>query len=92
MNSALSGQCYVVSELLYHALGGKLAGWAPMQMEHEGISHWFLRHEDGTVLDATVGQFNTQPDYTKARGRGFLTSGLSARSQAIARRAMLTCT
>lgn len=84
--NALTDKCYVVSELLYHALGGKEAGWKPMQMQHEGASHWFLRHADGTILDATVTQFETVPDYTVARGKGFLTKSASARTRALAER------
>ena len=76
------GNCYVASEALYHLLGGKAAGWTPMQMQvpadppQEGIydSHWFLRHSSGQIVDPTASQFlNTTLDYSAARGRGFLT-------------------
>ncbi len=74
------GNCYVASEALYHLLGGKAAGWTPMQMqvpansEQMGDSHWFLRHSSGQIVDPTASQFlNTTLDYSTARGRGFLT-------------------
>jgi len=76
------GNCYVTCEALYHLLGGKEAGWKPMNIQHEGASHWFLRHDLGykketgmphIVIDPTMFQFKTKPDYSKARGRGFLT-------------------
>lgn len=67
------GNCYAASEALYHLLGGKRAGWTPMQMTHEGVSHWFLKHRTGLIIDPTRNQFSTQPGYIAARGRGFLT-------------------
>ena len=77
----MRGNCYVTSEAAYHLLGGKTSGWKPMQMQHEGESHWFLKHkETGLVLDLTAKQFKTLPDYSKARGRGFLTKFPSARA------------
>jgi hypothetical protein len=56
-----------------------------MTMRHEGDTHWFLRHDNGTILDATVSQFRTAPDYTKARGCGFLTKQPSRRAAALLR-------
>ncbi len=52
-----------------------------MSMRHEGDTHWFLKHETGLILDPTVSQFKTKPDYTKAVGRGFLTKEPSARAR-----------
>ena len=77
------GNCYVTSEAAYHLLGGKAAGWTPMRMRHEGDTHWFLRHRSGFVLDLTLPQFNHLPDYSKARGAGFLTREPSARARAM---------
>lgn len=68
---------------MYHLLGGKAAGWTPMQMQHEGESHWFLRHVSGTILDLTAAQFETPPVYALARGRGFLTKEPSAAAQVL---------
>lgn len=77
----MRGNCYVTSEALYHLLGGAAAGWKPMTLRHEGDTHWFLRHASGLVLDATASQFKRPPDYSKARGRGFLTRKPSRRAQ-----------
>lgn len=76
------GNCYVTCEALYHLLGGKESGWKAMVMHHEGDTHWFLQHKDTElILDPTVKQFTTQPDYSKARGTGFLTKKPSKRAQ-----------
>jgi hypothetical protein len=79
------GNCYVTSEALFHLLGGRAAGWTPMQVHHEGDSHWFLRHDSGLILDATVSQFKTPVPYVQARGRGFLTRRPSRRAQQMMR-------
>lgn len=69
------GNCYHCSEALYHILGGKKAGWKPMYMNTRATGHhWFLLHKSGMILDATKRQFGkVKPDYSKARGCGFLT-------------------
>jgi hypothetical protein len=77
----MRGNCYVTSEALFHLIGGKKAGWKPMRMAHENDTHWFLKHESGIILDATVLQFKTVPDYSKARGGGFLTKQPSKRAK-----------
>ena len=77
----LGGNCYATSEALYHLLGGKDAGWTPMQMKHEKVSHWFLRHSSGLVLDVTAQQFDTPPDHSTARGREFMTKEPSERAR-----------
>lgn len=77
------GNCYVTSEALFHLLGGRAAGWTPQTLRHEGDVHWFLRHSDGRILDVTASQFSTLPDYSKARGRGFLTAQPSKRASAM---------
>lgn len=76
----MRGNCYVTSEALYHLLGGKAAGWKPMTCKHEGDTHWFLKNTSGLILDPTVSQFQSKPDYMKARGRGFLTKKPSLRA------------
>jgi hypothetical protein len=75
------GNCYVVSEAAYHVLGGKNAGWTPMRMRVENDTHWFLKHSSGVILDLSQRQFTQPPDYSKARGSGFLTKGPSKRAQ-----------
>lgn len=77
------GNCYVTSEALYHLVGGRAAGWKPMNVRHEGDSHWFLQHAGGTILDATAAQFKTPPPYAQAVGRGFLTREPSKRARAL---------
>jgi hypothetical protein len=77
------GNCYVTSEAAYHLLGGKAGGWTPMRMRlPTGETHWFLRHRSGLVLDLTADQFSwIRPDYSEARGAGFLTKGPSRRAR-----------
>lgn len=79
----LRGNCYVTCEALYHLLGGKKAGLKPMTIRHEGDVHWFLLAEGlvNRILDPTVRQFKTLPDYKNARGRGFLTKKPSKRAK-----------
>lgn len=76
----IRGNCYVACEAIYHLIGGKKAGWKPMNMKHEGDSHWFLKHKSGLILDPTAKQFRTLPDYPKAKGKGFLTKKPSFRA------------
>lgn len=80
-----AGHCYAASEALFHLLGGKAAGLTPMQVRHEGVSHWFLRTPDGP-LDPTADQFTTPVSYRDAVGRGFLTREPSTRAAEILRR------
>lgn len=82
----MAGHCYVASEALYHLLGGKAEGWKPMSIQHEGGPHWFLKHEDGAVIDATADQFRTPVPYDEGRGCGFLTRDPSARTKIVLRR------
>lgn len=78
------GNCYVTCEALYHLIGGKEAGWKPMHMKHEGLSHWFLKHvESEVIIDPTVSQFKSIPDYHKAKGKGFLTKNPSIAARAM---------
>jgi hypothetical protein len=81
------GNCYVAVESLFHLLGGRAAGYKPMVMRHEGDTHWFLIKEarnhyaSDIIIDPTVSQFKTKPDYSKARGCGFLTKKPSKRAR-----------
>lgn len=68
----LAGQCYVATEALFY-LGAKDDGFRPFNLKHEDTSHWCLTNNENTVMDPTVGQFVTVPDYTKGRRRGFQT-------------------
>lgn len=54
-----------------------------MCMRHRGDTHWFLRHESGMILDPVARGLwaaQEQPDYSKARGKGFLTANPSERA------------
>lgn len=88
------GNCYVTCEALYHLLGGKRAHLTPHTVTHEGAVHWYLvcdimrgprgSDEDITlIIDPTASQFKTTPDYSKGRGRGFLTKDPSKRARAM---------
>jgi len=77
----LKGHCYVAAEAAYHILGGKDKGWTPMNVQHEGDSHWFLKHSSGKILDPTAKQFKTPVPYETAKGKGFLTKQPSARAK-----------
>lgn len=82
--NCLAGHCYVASEAVYHMLGGQQAGWVPQSIQHEGGPHWYLKHKfSGFIVDPTVSQFNTPPDYSKGVGRGFLTRQPSKRAQTV---------
>jgi hypothetical protein len=85
-----SGHCYVASEVIYHVLGGKKVGLKPMNVKHNGVSHWFLivRHT-GDVIDPTAEQFDEPVNYENARGRGFLTKQPSKRALEVIKRAGL---
>lgn len=71
-----AGWCYTASEAIYYASGGKDAGITPMQatLEWQGmhVSHWWLRDEDGSIIDATADQFPFAFPYHLGKGRGFM--------------------
>lgn len=84
------GNCYVTCEALYHLLGGKRSGWTPAYLKHEGDTHWFLRQGE-LILDPTVKQFKTKPDYGKAKGCGFLTKQPSKRAKVLMKTLLWQC-
>lgn len=78
----IEGRCYIASEAAQHMLGRR--DWKSCTIRHEGVVHWYLQHRTTeAILDLTVGQFKTIPDYTKGRGRGFLTREPSKKTQAL---------
>lgn len=85
----MAGHCAVATQSLYHLLGGKHAGYTPMQLQHEGASHWFLRARDGHVLDATADQFRTPVPYAEGVARGFMTPRHGRRVQPPSQRAQV---
>ena len=75
----LAGHCYIACEVCRYLLGDE---WKPHQMQWEGESHWFLRHERTRgILDPTAEQFVSEPHYNRGKGKGFLTKGLSKRAE-----------
>lgn len=82
-DNPVAGHCYVASEAIYHRLGGKGGGWTPQTLRHEGGPHWFLRHQDGSILDPTADQFHTPVPYDQGKGCGFLTRQPSRRAQVV---------
>lgn len=80
------GLCYILSEYLYHVLGGKASGWTPMVLRlskadsRKYRTHWFIKHKSGLIIDPTANQFVRPVDYSKARGKGFLTKGCSKKT------------
>ena len=80
----LSGHCYVASETVWHLLGKRTSGFVPMNIQHEGISHWFLMNKiTGHIIDLTCEQFNTPIPVDKAKTRSFLTAHPSKRAQKV---------
>lgn len=79
----VAGHCYVASEALWHLLGGSDSVWRPYGMSHEDASHWWLQHDDGTILDATADQFSTPVPYRQGRRRAFLTQTPSHRAKVV---------
>lgn len=77
----LAGHCYVASEVLFHAYPGR---FKPMFVRHEGEPHWYLKDKlSGEIVDPTVSQFKSPPDYSLGKGKGFLTSRPSKRAQIV---------
>lgn len=80
----LAGHCYVASEAAWHLLGGLESPWRPAFIKHEGESHWFLKNiVNSNILDITVGQFSTAPDYANGIRKGFLTKKASKRAEKV---------
>jgi hypothetical protein len=86
----LAGHCYVASEAMYHATGGRNGPWTPCSVRHEGTVHWYLRDAQGRVCDLTAGQFRTSVPYDQGRCRGFLTRGPSKRAQVVLEKVLET--
>jgi hypothetical protein len=89
----IAGQCYISAEALFH-LWGKHQNppFTPHFVRWEDAPHWFLMNSQGEVLDATAGQFNTIPEYSQGKGKGFLTKEPSRRAQTVINNFKLTVT
>lgn len=94
----LAGHCYQVCEAYYHGVDDETRSkLTPQQVSwtHEhfmfddgeiDISHWFLKHDDGTIIDPTAEQFegmNVDVPYDEATGRGFVPPSPSKQSQSL---------
>lgn len=67
----MTGHCFNATNAFWHLTGGNNGPYKPMQLRHEGASHWFLVDtRDGQVVDLTASQFRTAPDYSKGVGKG----------------------
>lgn len=84
MEYPYTDMCYAASEVYYHLAGGKDAGLTPVYMPEPVPSeekHWAIRMPDASILDLTVEQYGgLTPDYSQAKGCGFLTKGPSKRA------------
>jgi len=94
----LAGQCYQVCEAYYHGVEADVREQlTPQQItftvEHFlfdddelEISHWFLKHDDGTIIDPTAEQFEAMSvdvPYDQATGRGFVPPSPSKESRVL---------
>lgn len=79
----ITGFCYIASEAFHHMWMGKTT---PQVARTEHGTHWYLRDEDGEVIDLTCNQFpraEWEEIWSKGRGCGFLTKGPSKAAQVI---------
>jgi hypothetical protein len=76
----LTGHCYIASEAYYHLSTENLQVW---RVRHEGDTHWFLKTQKGEIIDLTVKQFTSQPNYSSAVRCGFLTKQPSKRARTL---------
>ena len=79
---SVTGFCYLFSEVLFHAFPHE--NFRSFHIRHEGVTHWYLVKPNGDVVDETVAQFKTKPDYTKGRHVPFLTKQPSRRARLLA--------
>lgn len=90
-----AGWCYQASEAYYHAVEPTTQDRiTPMQMTIEvthpnfigEVSHWFLHHDDGAIIDLTAEQFHTmgvQIPYDEASGQGFVPPSPSSQTETL---------
>jgi hypothetical protein len=89
----LGGHCYISSECYYHTLPNPDA-WTPQCLNvawnsggsHKEMTHWYLQHDNGAIVDLTADQFEAapvRPDYSEGTGKGFLTAQPSNRCEHI---------
>lgn len=90
-----AGRCYQLAEAYYHGVDeGTRARLTPMQMTVEvthplfigELSHWFLHHDDGAIIDPTAEQFHVmgvEIPYDDAVGRGFVPPSPSSQTETL---------
>ncbi len=78
----IAGNCYIAAEAVYHLLPDQ-GRWTPHNVKHKGESHWFLKRDDGVILDPTGDRMPGRINYASSTGRGFLTSKPSRRARAL---------
>ena len=80
-----TGHCYIASEAIYHAFGGKEKWSAYAGRDHNNGTHWLLKNKDtGEIVDPTKEQYTSlgiEPPYDKSRPCAFLTRKPSQRAQ-----------
>jgi hypothetical protein len=79
-----TGYCYVVSEFVFHYLAPPGCKVMRLYVPETDIKHWFIQWPDETIVDLTMDQFDNVPDYSKAKGAGFLTKEPSKRAKVLA--------
>lgn len=78
-----TGYCYVVAEVLYHYLAPE--GYRPYVMKTGGNdTHWFLKGQDGKVIDLTDDQFDERLNYSEGKPQNFMTAEISKRGAILA--------
>jgi len=76
------GYCYVVSEVLSHRMGSDKV--MPYRIKiSDTESHWFLKAQNGDVIDLTADQYDYKLPYNTAKKASFLTKSLSKRGQVL---------
>lgn len=86
-NAPLASMCYPASEAIFH-MWGRYNGFEPHQVNHEGVSHWFLKNPvTSQVIDATSAQFETPVNYAAGKRRAFFTKLPSKRAKILLQRA-----
>ncbi len=81
-----TGHCYVASEAFYHLMGGKEAGYKPINASLDGAPHWWVEGPHGRH-DLTHEQFDGPFPYERGAGKGFMSKNGPDARQLPSRRA-----
>ncbi len=95
-SNPMYGHCYVASEALYYLIRQlnltNYLTYKPCRgKDDKGIVHWWLKNEDGNILDVTVNQYlsvGVPPPYIVGKCSGFLTNTPSKRAQVVITRVL----